>query len=150
MLLVWRSELDWQLAKCPLQEVNMWPMCKSISFWEEEDICEQRCIINSNHDDQWYCTLVQQQHSVYTSWLYSIGTRDAVSIIMGLEWETPTHSYRVWLDFCLISDVLKLQKCQMKTEILAVILHIETFLTDYWFLIYFRNRGRAANVVFTS
>ena len=48
MLLVQRSELDWQLAKCPLHEVDMWPMFKSISFSEEDDICVQHCIINAN------------------------------------------------------------------------------------------------------
>ena len=48
MLLVRRSEEDLQLAKCPLQEVDMWPMCKSISWSEEDDICVQYCIINAN------------------------------------------------------------------------------------------------------
>ena len=115
----------------------MWPMCKSISFWEEEDICVQHCIINtpgtaggpggrdrtlavpknraktdkicvqhciinSNPDYQWYCTLVQctvmyPLYSVYTSWLHSTETRDVVSILMGLEGETPpTHGIKLW------------------------------------------------------
>ena len=41
MLLVQRSEWDWQLAKCRLQQVNMWHMCKSISSSEDDDIYVQ-------------------------------------------------------------------------------------------------------------
>ena len=94
MLIVRRSEGNWQLDKCPLHYVDMWPMYKSISGSEEEDICVQHCIINSNPDYQWYCTLVQ---CTVLKQQYSIGTRDAVSIIMGLEGETlPTHSYRLY------------------------------------------------------
>ena len=41
MLLVQRSEWDWQLTKCPLQEVNMWRMCKYISSSEDDNIYVQ-------------------------------------------------------------------------------------------------------------
>ena len=74
MLIVRRSDVDWQLAKCPLHKVDMWPMCESISFSEEDDNCVQHCIIKSNLDYQWYCTLVHctvvtVQYNVYTIWL---------------------------------------------------------------------------------